>query len=335
MYDPGTLYVDPILTDFSVGYESQTLWGERIFPVTPVRTQSGKYRVFDRSSWLIYPDRREPGTVANEIRGAKWAEDVFLTKEHSLQAPVHDEENQELTSLGGLASSDAGANLDIEPMRDATELVTGSILRAHEKLSADTARNTANYAAGHFVTLAGAQQWDDYTGGVASTSDPVTAIMTGMRKIYAATFRWPNVLAIPTQGLSYIENHPRIVARFQNFALTMDGAFQALTGFAGSIIPVDSVYNAADNVDAAESIVSFWGKDVWLGIVDPTPGQRTRTFGKTFSQVYPDGTIRPTDRWYEPARKTELVRTSQKYDIKIVGNTAGYVIKTAFSAGSF
>src|SRR5512134_2209568 len=107
MYDPGTLYVDPILTDFSVGYEDQTLFGERIMPLTPVRTQSGKYRVFDRSSWLIYPDRREPGTVANEIRGAKWSEDTFFTKEHSLQAPVHDEEDQQLNSLGGFANADA------------------------------------------------------------------------------------------------------------------------------------------------------------------------------------------------------------------------------------
>src|SRR5688500_1646589 len=101
MYDPGTLYSDPILTDFSVGYAEQEFYAERLAPQTPVNTQSGRYRVFDRSSWLIYPDRREPGTVANEIRGAKWSEDTFFTKEHSLQAPVYDEEDQQLSSQGG------------------------------------------------------------------------------------------------------------------------------------------------------------------------------------------------------------------------------------------
>jgi hypothetical protein len=335
VYDPSALYVDPILTNFSVGYEDQRLFGWSFLPETPVNTQSGRYRVFDRSSWVIYPSRREPGTVANEVRGGKWAEDTFFTKEHSLQAPVHDEERQELTSQGGLADPVFGGALQIDPERDATELVTGAILREHEKKVSDLVRNTANYAAGHFVTLAGAQQWDDYTGGEASTSDPVGAILAGLRKVQNATGRPANTLAIPSEGMSYIENHPRVVARFKNFRLTQPDAFQLLTGFEGTILSVDSRYNAADNIDAAESITSFWGKDVWVGIVDPTPGQRTRTFGKTFAQLYPDGSVRPTERWREEPRKSDLVRTNYKYDLKVVSNVAGYIIKTAFSATAF
>jgi hypothetical protein len=60
MYDPGLLYVDPILTNFSVGYDEQDLFGRRIMPETPVGTQSGQYRVFDRSNWVQFEDRREP-----------------------------------------------------------------------------------------------------------------------------------------------------------------------------------------------------------------------------------------------------------------------------------
>lgn len=340
MYDPGTLYVDPILTNFSVGYADQTLYGRQLFPETPVSTQSGRYRVYDRSNWLIHESRREPGAVANEILGAKWSEDTFSTQEHSLQAPIFDEERQALSSQGGLAQAFNGGDLQINPERDATLLVTGSILRAHEKKVADAARNTANYAVGNTVTLAGSQQWDDYTyvtaGQVASiVSNPVNDIMVGMRKVYSLTGRWPNVLALPTLGLSYIENHPRVVDRFKNFSLSIPDAFRELTGFNGKILLVDSVYNAANNIDATESITSLWGKDVWLGIVDETPGQHTKTFGKTFAQVYPNGVLRPTDRWREEPRKADLVRTSYKYDIKIVSNVAAYLIKTAFSAGAF
>lgn len=335
MYDPGTLYSDPILTDFSLGYAEQEFYAERLAPLTPVNTQSGRYRVFDRSSWLIYPDRREPGTVANEIRGAKWSEDTFFTKEHSLQAPVHDEEDQQLQSQGGFATDAFGGGLDINPMEDATELVTGSIMRGQEKKVADAYRNTANYPAGHFVTLAGAQQWDDYTGGVASTSDPVTALRAAIRMIYSKTRRRPNVIAMPTEGVEYIENHPRVVDRFKSFSLTDPDAFRKLVGFDGTITFVDSVYNAADNIDAAENILSLWGKDVWIGIVNPQAGQRTRTFGKLFAQRYLNGETQPVDRWYEIARKSDVVRCSKKYDLKIVSNIAGYVIKTAWSATAF
>ena len=79
-------------------------------------------------------------------------------------------------------------------------------------------RDTAQYGVPNKVTLTGAQQWNDYTGGVASTSNPVTDIQIGMRAVYAATGRYPNTLIIPGLGMQYIENHPRIVDRFKNFA---------------------------------------------------------------------------------------------------------------------
>ena len=96
MYDPGTLYSDPILTNFSVGYKDQALYADRIMPETPVLTQSGRYRVFDRSNWLIFESAREPGAVANEVLGRKWSEDTFATRERSLQAPILDEERMQL-----------------------------------------------------------------------------------------------------------------------------------------------------------------------------------------------------------------------------------------------
>jgi hypothetical protein len=337
MYDPGTLYSDPILTNFSVGYEDQALYGERIFPITPVNTQSGRYRVFDRSNWLIWESRREPGTVANEIYGAKWSEDNFFTHEHSLQVPIFDEERQQLNSQGGLANAAFGGALQINPELDATALATRSLLLDHELQVSTLVRDPATYAAANKETLSGTGQFDNYTAVLPAlpVSDPVAKIMRAMRAVYGATGRYPNTLAIPALGMSYIENHPRIVDRFKNFTLTQEDAFKRLTGFDGTILPVDSMYNTADNIDQTESIASFWGKDIWVGIVDPVPGLNQFTFGKTFSQTYPDGSTRPTDRWREEPRKADLVRVSHKWDLKVVSAGAGFLYTNAFSAGAF
>lgn len=337
MYDPGSLYTDPILTNLSVGFQDQSLYGAELFPITPVNTQSGRYRVFDRSDWLIFEDRREPGTIAREVRGRKWSEDTFKTSEHSLQGAVLDEENQQLQSLGGYADPVFGGALQIDPHADATKLITRAILLRHENKVSTLIRDTSQYPVANTVTLSGTGQWDNLTGGTYPyvTSDPVANILTGMRAVWTATRRYPNVLAIPTMGMSYIENHPRVIDRFKNFRLTQPDAFQLLTGFEGRVINVDSVYNAADNIDSTLNVTDFWGKDVWLGIVDPTPGLFTQTFGKTFSQVYPDGSIRPADRWREEARKADVIRVSMKYDLKIVSNIAGYLIKNAFSSTAF
>jgi hypothetical protein len=335
MYDPGTLYVDPILSDFSVGFQDQTLYGNQIAPETAVRTPSGRYRVFDRSGWIIFPSRREPGTYANEVRGGKWSEDTFMVEEHSLQAPVYDEERQEYTSLGGLADVVFGGAMTLNPETDATALVTRSIMLEHELAVANTVRNTANYPAANTLTLAGASQWDNYTGGVASTSDPVFNIRTAIATIWTATRRYPNVMTIPAMAVPILENHPRIVDRFKTFSLLQPDAFQLLTGFAGKIMTVDSLYNSAQDIEAPVVMSDFWGKDVWLGIVDDTPGQKTQTFMKTFSQVYPNNTTRPTDRWREEGRKSDLIRVSQKWDLKVVSNIAGFIIKNAFSTTAF
>lgn len=340
MYDPGVLYVDPILTGFSVGYPDQELFGRRIFPETPVRTQSGKYLVFDRSAWLVYESKRAPGTVAHEIMGAKWSSDTFFTHEHSLQAPIFDEERQQLQSMGGLADPVFGGPLQIDPEVDATNTVTRSLLLDHEKRASTLMRDPAQYPGTNKVALAGNQQWDNWTFVTAGdsysiVSNPVQAIQAGMRAVWTATRRWPNTMVIPALGMQYIENHPRIVERFKHFSLTEPDAFRALTGFNGTIIPVVSGYNAANNIDSAENFVDLWGKDIWLGIVDPNPGLRQKTFAKTFAQIYPNNTIRPTDRWREEPRKADIVRTSYKYDLKIVSSVAGYLIQTAFSAGAF
>lgn len=340
MYDPGQLYVDPILTNLSVGFSDQTLYGEQLMPITPVNTQSGRYRLFDRSDWLTFEDARAPGTQAKTVRGRKWSEDTFMTQEHSLAADVYDEEMQELNSLGGLSNAVFGGALQIDPHADATKLITRAILLKHELKVSTLIRDTAQYAGGNSVTLGATEQWDNYAfvtplDVYSVISNPVDDIMIAMRTIWTKTRRWPNVLAIPTMGVSFIENHPRILDRFKNFTLTQPDAFQRLTGFEGKIVLVDSVYNAANNVDAAEVITDFWGKDVWLGIVDPQPGLMTHTFGKTFAQIYPNGGLRPVDRWREENRKTDVVRASMKYDMKVVSNIAGYVIKTAFSASAF
>ena len=101
MYDPNTLYIDPILSNFATGYRDPQYFADYLFPRTRVATKSGQYRVFDRSNRLIFKDRREPGTVANEIVGRKWSVDTFKTVQHALQSPVLDEERREIHRLLG------------------------------------------------------------------------------------------------------------------------------------------------------------------------------------------------------------------------------------------
>lgn len=310
---------EPVLSNFSTGWEAKELIGSRVAPYTTVGQLSGRYMVYNRNDWLIYPDRRAMGTVANEIQGGNWSTDTYSVREHSLQAPVFDEEREQLGASGNFP-------VDFSLEQSAVESTTRSILLGHEKVVADTLRATASYAsASYYTTLVGTAQWSDYSG----TSDPIKDVETGLRQVYVGTGRVANYMVMPWIVWSYLRNHPKIVDRVKSFQLTTEGAFRELTGFEGTMVIAESQYNTADNIDAAESISDFWGKDVWLGLVDPVPGQRTRTFIKTFVYPYNDSVVRPVDSWREESRKADVYRTSMRYDIKVISNTAGYLIKAA------
>jgi hypothetical protein len=251
---------------------------------------------------------------------------------------VLDEERREYLSQGGLSNPAFGGGLNINVEQDAVALVVGSLQRKHELIIANTARNTATYPVGNTVTLSGTSQWNDYTGAPTTTSDPVTNVLTAMRAITAAIGQPPNVMLFNSAGASYIENHPRVVSRFQYFSLAEPDAFQRLTGFAGTIYQVgvgDDIYNTADNIDATFSAGNFWGKDVLLAYVDNSDGMNIQTFMKTFTYPQYGGALKPIDRWREENRRADIFRQTWEYDIKVVNSSAGYLIKNAFASTAF
>jgi hypothetical protein len=158
-------------------------------------------------------------------------------------------------------------------------------------------------------------------------------IRAAILKVASKIGRPPNVFAMGQLGQSWLENHPDVVARFSNFALTDAEAFRKLTGFEGEMVLIgDDYYNTNDILESTETLVSIWGKDVFLGYVNPELTLNDLSFGKTFAQTYPDGSTRPTDRWREEGRKSDMVRTHWKWDLKVTSSIAGYLIKDAFSS---
>jgi len=334
-FDIYSIYQDPFLTNFSVGFSDQTLIGDAIAPMTDVYLPSGKYRVYDRSNWISYPDGRDPGTVANEIRGAKWGQDTYAVHEHSLQAAVTDEEREVYSNA--LQNAQANIYAQISPEMDATNLATRSLLLGYENYVATTVRNPSNYPSTNKTYLTGTSQWSDYTlvssptDAYQTVSDPVNDILTARRQIFRQTRKDPNLLIIPWNVWSFIPNHPRIVRRFTYFNLADPQAFATLAGFNGRVVIAESVINTADNIDATNSISPIWGNDVIMAYVDDANALNSMTFAKTFVWPYPDGNRRTVDRWREESRKSDLVRVSQRYDIKVVAPACGYLIQNATS----
>lgn len=324
VYNPtgsGSVHVDQILTQISVAWPNNGLVGDALFPPVTVKKQSDKYYIFGREGWLPEDDNRAPGTVANEVAGLQLSTDTYYAREHSLQIPVTDEERDNVDS-------------PLAPDRDATELVTSKIMLGREVAIKTLVTTAANYASGLSTTLSGGQQWNSAN---YATSDPISDLRTGKVTVHSRIFTEPNVCVVPYQVMAALEDHPDFLERikYSERAIFSPELLAAVLGFDRVIVPGVGINNA--NPGATASLGYLWGKDVVMAWVPPRAGLKIPAFGYEF--VW--GT-QYVDRWREEPRKSDLIRASRRYDLKLVAQgdagssdagkaIAGYVIKAAIA----
>lgn len=323
-YNPtgsGNVHIDQILTQISVGWPNNGLVGSNLFPAVTVKKQSDKYYIFGREGWLPEDDNRAPGSVANEVVGLAVSTDTYYAREHSLQIAVTDEERENVDS-------------PLAPDRDATEMVTSKIMLGREVAIKTLVTTTSNYASGLSTTLSGAAQWNSAN---YATSDPISDLRTGKTAVHARIFMEPNTLVIPYQVMTALEDHPDFLERikYSERAIFSPELLAAVLGFERVIVPGVGLNSA--NPGATPSLGYLWGKDVVMAWVPPRAGLKIPAFGYEF--VW--GT-QYVDRWREEPRKSDLIRASRRYDLKLVAQgepgssdagkaIAGYVIKAAIA----
>lgn len=313
----GNVHIDQALTNISVGWPTQGLAGAALFPSVTVRKQSDKYYIFGREGWLPEADLRAPGTEANEISGAAVSLDTYYAQEHALQIAVTDEERE-------------NADSPLSPDRDGTNMVTSKIMLGRERTFQTLATTAANYAAGHSVTLAGITQWNDYVN-----SDPISDLRTGKLTIHSKIFTEPNVAIIPYQVMTKLEDHPDFLERikYSERAIFSPELLASVLGIEKVIVPGVGINTA--NLGATASLGYLWGKDVVLAYVPPSAGLKIPAYGYEFTWG-----SQAADRWREEKRKSDVIRVSRYYDVKMVAqgdvgtadagkSIAGYVIKAA------
>lgn len=328
----GNVHIDQVLTNISLGWPNNGLVGSALFPTVQVRKQSDKYYVFGREAWVPETsDLRAPGTEANEIPGLQVSLDTYYAQEHSLQIAVTDEERE---------NSDS----PLAPDRDGTELVTSKILLGRELAIRNLVTNVGNYATGMSEDFSGdpTSQWNDY-----DNSTPIADFRKGTRAIHAKVFMEPNLAVIPYLVMSTLEDHPEIIERikYSERAILTPEIIASVLGLQRVIVPGVGVGSGAPGTPGTAVTASYlWGRDVILAWVPARAGLRTPAFGYEFVWGYGGGRTQIVDRWREEKRKSDVIRVSRRYDLKLVGteidegsadfgkSITGYLMKNVIAA---
>lgn len=323
VYQPsgsGNVHIDVVLTELSIGFPNNGLVAERLFPSVGVLKQSNKYYIYGREAWLPEADVRAPGTEANEIPGYALSTDSYYASEHALQIPVTDEERQ-------------NADVPLAPDEDATSLVTSKILLGREVVMKNLATTTGNYATNYSRTLSGTQQWDDYVN-----SNPIGDWRTGVRKVHSGLFLEPNAGVIPYVVMSVLEDHPDFIERikYSERGILTPEIIGAILGMENIVVPGTGI--ASGNPGQTLTVGYLWGDDVVMAYVPANPGQKIPAYGYEFTWSFGPGTRQVVDRWREDRRKSDLIRCSRRYDVKMTAldstskQIAGYLIKDTTAA---
>lgn len=295
--------VDPVLTNLARGYSNNEAVADALFPIVSGLTkEAGKYPQFGKEAFKLYNTERAIRAASNRISPEGVTLLDYVMTEYDIEYPVDYREEE-----------DSAFPLQAH----ATNTVTGSIAVSREFKAAALATNPANYAATNKIALAADACWSE------PGSDPAGDVATGREAIRKRTGKRPNVLVIGPTTLNVLENHPQMLARVpsdQSKVVTMDIIKAVLK--IQNIVVGEMVYS-----DDADEFHDIWGDVAVLAYVPAaTTGQERTKYEPSYGYTFRKGAGAEVDRYPENGGKLEMVRNTDRFDLKIAGADAGYLI---------
>lgn len=195
---------------------------------------------------------------------------------------------------------------------------TMEILRlGHELRVAALVQDTATYAAGNTITLAGTAQFTD------PASDPLGVVLDGKAAVRSQIVREPNVMVMGYETYRALRRHPQLVGLLstnKDRVLTLDDLKR--------FFEVDSiVVGKAVSSPDGNTVTDIWGDNVALIYTareaDGQRSYRVPSFGYTLvKQGWPQ-----VDKYTESGGKLEYLRATEINDPFVLAPGAGYLIK--------
>jgi len=190
-----------------------------------------------------------------------------------------------------------------------------------EKALADYMSDTANLT--NNVTLAGTDQWSDYTN-----STPLEDIDAGITDMMTTVGQRPNVAWMGFEVFRKLKSHPdvREQVKYTNGGQLSDSAFITFLKDFFQLKEVwvgTAIYDSADEGQTA-SLAQVWGKHFWLAVQTDRPTLMGSTLGYTFYDV-----DRIVDTYREEPKVSDVMRVRYSYDQNVMDALLVYFIKNA------
>ena len=296
-----TVRQDTLLTNISLQWGPTGHQADNVLPPVPVKLEDGVYYVYGKERFNIPNAERRPRSRYKEI---DWSvsKDTYHAEEYGLESRIDDRER-------------TNSALPFELDETSTEILTDNLLNNRERRVSNLVLSTSNVTQN--VTLAGATQWSDVSGG-----DPVGVSVTAGTTMQGATGYVPNSVVLGFKVFQALRTNPKIADYLaEGEQLTVERLAR--------IWGVENIYIGTVLYNTAKAgqptvLGDMWGKDVLFFYRQPRPAQRRPSFGYQFVvQNF------KAFRWRDTPVNCDVIRVNEIRAEKIVASQLGYLVKNA------
>lgn len=294
--------VDPVLTNIARGFSNNEFIGTKLLPVVMVDKEGGQIPIFGKDAFKIYNTERAIKAASNETDIEGFTTTTYTTTEHDIVIPLDYREIQE--SL-----------LDIE--RAATERSSSILQLGLEKEIADLVQDLATYPSGNKITLT-SNQFNESSGA----GDPYTIIETAKAALRALIGKRPNTMVMGASVFDNLKSNANLLERIKYSALgviTLD-LMKEIFGIP-NIYVGEAIYSADGT-----TFTDLWGDNIILAYNTNPSGYARTPYEPCFGYTLRKKGNPYVDKYDTVGGKVHNVRTTDNYDVKILGATSAYII---------
>lgn len=301
--------VDQVLTTHARGYSNAAMAfvGSVLFPDVMQAARGMRRIEFGKEALRRYKTRRAPGAEINRVQIGYEGKPITL-EQHAIGCAVPEEYVQD---------TERGPGIDLK--REAVNTSAAIIELAHERRSAEAARDPANYGANNVEALVGAAKFSD------PDSDPLAYIEDKKELVRGECGYRPNTFVPSASVASKLRVHPKIR---DHFKYTTSAAVTDADLKAYFQVEHFAVANAVEATGLDDAIEDVWGDDCVLAFVNHNDNRTMRqpSYGYTFQlRGYP--IVTPIE-WRKDVRSWEGEHLDE-WSPEVVGPDSGFLIRNA------
>lgn len=298
--------VNAALTEVARGYKNGDMIAEMVAPRVPVPKMKATYPIYGKEAFRALTLARARGAASNRMVLDLDTGELAM-REFDCEIPVPWEDREE-------------SNLPIDEKIRATRATMRVIELNREIQTADLVFAAATYPNGQKVALTGNDQWS----AAHADSDPFADVATGRAAVRSAIGQEPNTLVLGYPVFEALARHEKVLARMstssdrvvtEEILARLFNVRKVVVGRAVKVLPQTT------------TPVDVWGKHAALVYV---PETRDAAEGEpAFAYCFEREGYPVTDEYRESAIKSDIVRTTVKRAVKVIGSDAGYLFQDA------